>query len=324
MIEDVFKPVVLKVSILTQYVQDFIASPEHKTPETRGTYERALREFVHFFAIDRHFKFRVADVERYREHLRKQKQMKDASVSTYLTALRRLCQYLIALNILEKNPAKRVKGSKRPKKHSRSFLTLDEIDHLFVSIQTNLSQASPSAVLRDTALVRVMLGCACAEIEIININIGDLKKEGRKWTLRVQGKGKSVKDEMVPVPPMTMEAITAYLTTHPMAQDPNAPLFVSYSNRSRNQRMTIRGVRETINHRFRESGLTTNEHRKISPFSLRHTAGILLAESGMTPEMLMQRMRIEWRPTAMIYFEQSGKLHSAERGAGLAHIHVEA
>ncbi len=323
MIQDVFKPVVLKVPDLTKFVQDFIASPEHKTSETRGTYERSLREFMSFFVYDRNFKFRVSDVERYREHLRQRKNMKDASISTYLTALRRLCQYLIALNILEKNPAKRVKGSKRPKSHSRSFLTLDEIDTLFASIALNTAETPRETTLRDTAIIRIMLGCACAEIEIININIGDFKKEGRKWSLRVQGKGKTIKDEIIPVPQVAIDAVHAYLTVHPTPHNLESALFLSYSNRSRNQRMTIRGVREAINSRFREAKLVTNTQRKISPFSLRHTAGILLAESGMTVEMLMQRMRIEWRPTAMIYFAQAGKLHSTEHLQGSTHVQVE-
>jgi hypothetical protein len=36
----------------------------------------------------------------------------------------------------------------------------------------------------------------------------------------------------------------------------------------------------------------------------------MMAESGATPEEIMKRMRIEWRPTAMLYFKQKGKLHS--------------
>ena len=35
-----------------------------------------------------------------------------------------------------------------------------------------------------------------------------------------------------------------------------------------------------------------------------------MAERGATPEEIMKRMRIEWRPTAMLYFKQKVKLHS--------------
>ncbi len=72
--------------------------------------------------------------------------------------------------------------------------------------------------------------------------------------------------------------------------------------------MSIRGVREAIGQRLKNSGVKKGRDLKLTPFSLRHTAGILLAEAGTPVEELMRRMRIEWRPTAMLYYKQKGKL----------------
>lgn len=311
MIQDTFKPVRLKLPEMQGYIEKFNASHTGKSKETQGTYERALREFMQFFVLDRNFLFRVRDVERYKKHLLERKKLKEVSVATYLTAVRRLCQFMVDAGVLGKNPAKRVQGGRRPTSHNRTFLTLEEIDDLLEAID-----GETDAGLRDQAIIRTMLGCACSELELTRANIGDLQKIGRKWVLYVQGKGKSIKDEAIPVPAETVKALQAYTERRreqTADMPPDTPLFVSYSNRSKNERITIRGVREAINQRLKTSGVKKGRDRKLTPFSLRHTAGILLAEAGVPPEELMHRMRIEWRPTAMLYYRQKGTLHSTEK-----------
>jgi site-specific recombinase XerD len=305
MIEDIFTPVKVSLADLNTHVEQFIESYKDKRAETRGTYERSLREFTAFFATDKRFRFLVKDVERYKKHLMHTKHFKEASVATYMTALRRLCQYLVDSGVLEKNPAKRVHGGRRPTSHNRTFLTIEQVDLLLESIDTESMQG-----LRDRAIIRTMLGCACSEVEITHINIGDLRQEHGHWMLMVQGKGKEIKDEKILVPNETEKAIRQYLEKRGDELESSEPMFVSMSNRSRNRRVTVRGLRQAILDRFKQSGIRSHDGKKLTPFCLRHTAGILLAESGATPEELMQRMRIEWKPTAMLYFEQRGKLRS--------------
>lgn len=318
MINDTFPTIRMTLPALIAHLQAFLSSLSEKSKETRGTYERSLKEFIQFFALDRKFFFRVRDVERYKEHLVKRKNMQEVSVATYMTALRRFCQHLVDTGILEKNPAKRVQGGRRPTAHTRTFLTLAEIEQLLSSIELTTPVA-----LRDRALIQTMLGCACSELELSNANVGDLYQQGRSWRLNVLGKGKSIKDETIPVPLETVRVIQEYLQirlVNGQVPEPDAPMFLSYSNRSREARMTIRGVREAIVQRLQASGIKKGRDRKLTPFSLRHTAGILLVESGATPEELMLRMRIEWRPTAMLYFQQKGKLHSEHSKAAGALI----
>lgn len=301
--EDVFPPVMMKLSQLSDHIADFIISIDHKKAETRGTYQRALREFMYFFSTDRKFQFRVKDVERYKLHLMK-KNLKPVSISTYLTSLRRFCQYLTEKGIIERNPAKKVQGSARPQRHSRHFLTLDEIKILLDSIDV-----SNQTGLRDKALILTMLGCACSEVELSTASIEDFTKDKHKWKLRVQGKGKSVKSEIVDVPPQTAEAIHNYVESRGELQ-PHQPLFVSNSNRTKHKNMSVRGIREAISLRLEASNVKQGRDLRLTPFSLRHTAGILMAESGFSVEQVMERMRIEWRPTALLYFKQAGLLHS--------------
>lgn len=307
MIKDTINPVALSVAEIGQYISQFIESIAHKSKETQGTYRRALREFTKFFAVDGKFFFRIRDVERYKTYLIRERGMQEVSVSTYMTAVRTFCQYLVEIRVLEKNPARRVPGGKRPEAHNRSFITLDELDMLLGSIEEDTETG-----LRDRAIIQTMIGCACSELEITRADISDLQRRGRSWILYVQGKGKKMKDEAIPTPIQTVRAIRAYLDIRSDRTGETDPLFISYSNRSRHERMSVRGVRQAIGQRLKDSGVKKGRDRKLTPFSLRHTAGILMAEAGAAPEELMHRMRIAWRPTAMLYFKQRGKLKSRE------------
>jgi integrase/recombinase XerC len=307
MIPDEFPAVKMK------QIQAFGDADDGRSKGTRVSYRRSLNEFVRFFVLDRRFMFRVRDVERYKEYLLKKKKMKELSAATYMTALRRFLQFLVERGVLEKNAAKRVQGGKRPTAHFRSFLMLPEIDRLLGSIETDTHVG-----LRDRGIIRVMLGCACAEIEIASMDVGDLQKRTTnnkdEWVLTVQGKGKSVKDEEIPVPLATVRDLERYFQTRLSADKPalrpEEPMFISYSNRSRNARITLRGLREAVMQRLKDSGVKHDSLRQLTPFSLRHTAGVLLVEQGASVEELMHRMRIDWRPTAMLYFKQKGKLGS--------------
>ncbi len=295
----------LKLRELVDYLAEFIAACEQKSRETQRIYHRALQEFLTFFVRDRRFLFRVRDVERYRRYLARIRQLKPASVATYMTALRRFCQYLVERGILQRNPARRVPGARRPQEHSRVFLTAEELRKLLESIETTTLQG-----LRDRALVLMMLGCACSEHELSRAVLGDIRHRGRMRVIYVQGKGKQAKDEPIPIPPKVWEALEAYLKARGTTA-PDEPLFLSHSPRSRGRGLSARGIREAVNERLTAAGVKQGRHLRLTPFSLRHTAGILMAESGASVEELMQRMRIRWRPTALLYYRRKGQLGSA-------------
>ncbi|HVK40576.1 MAG TPA: tyrosine-type recombinase/integrase [Candidatus Kapabacteria bacterium] len=285
---------------LVDHCESFIVGLAGKAPETRGTYQRSLRKFLNWFPVDSRFHFQRRDVERYRRFLVEKEHLKEASVGTYLTALRRFCQYLIDIGVLAENPASEVIGGRRPERHSRSHLTYEEVELLLDAID-----ASTLVGARDLALIQLMLGCALSERECRLADVGDIIRRGRP-AIRVQGKGRTVKDETVPMPPIVLASIDEYLERRFAGAsgviDPEAPLFVSLSNHGLGERMQARGMREAINRRLVDSGVKRDRTRTLTAFSLRHTAGLMMVDSGASLEELMSRMRIAWRPTAQLYF----------------------
>ena len=293
----------LKLSLgeLEHRIKDFLREYlKEKSPETVGTYRRSLHEFERWFVQQRgRFRFTVEGVENYKRYLMEDRGLHQVSVSTYLTALRRFCQYLCDIGLLHENPARSVKGNRRPSTHSRSVFTQSEIERLVEVLAPNTQFGK-----RDQAIVYMMLFAGLSEIEIIRADLQDLEQTLMGWYLRVQGKGRTVKDQQVPIDPAVMDAIRLYLDTRGRIR-PEDPLCVSHGHRSEGQRLNTRSVRSRINGYLKEAGL---KRPGITPHSLTHTAALIWLNDGMSVEEVRQRMRHGTLDTTMIYFKKQGLL----------------
>lgn len=293
----------LKISVrdLDDRIDDFASEYlNSKSPETVGTYRRSLNEFKRWFAGQKgRFLFRVDDIEAYKKYLMESRGLHQVSVSTYLTALRRFCQYLVDIGLLETNPARSVSGNRRPTTHSREVLTEIEIDRLFAA----LDEATPIGK-RDTAIVYSMLFAGLSEIEIVRANVEDLEQTLLGWYLRVQGKGHQVKDQQVALDPPVMTKLRAYMDTRSNLR-PTSPLFVSHGHRSDGERLNTRSVRSRIRAHLEAAKIV---RPGVTPHSLTHTAALIWLNDGLDIEEVKQRMRHGTLDTTMIYFRKKGLL----------------
>jgi integrase/recombinase XerC len=295
----------LSVTRLQRLIQEFLtAYLREKSRETVGTYRRSLNEFERWFVRGKGTcRFRTEDIEDYKTYLMEERGLHQVSVSTYLTAVRRLCQFLVDAGLLAENPAKAVKGNRRPVSHSRQFLSEQDIAQLLTSMDQQLD-SSDEIAKRDRAIVYAMLFAGLSEIEIVRCNVQDLEQTLMGWYLRIQGKGHTIKDQQVPIDPPVMDALRLYLDTRGRIT-PESPLFVSHGHRSDGQRLNTRSVRSRINHHLKEAGI---KRGGITPHSLTHTAALIWLNDGLSIEDVKQRMRHGTLDTTMIYFRQQGKL----------------
>jgi len=295
---------------LLKHEEGFLRSLRHKRPETRGTYERALRCFLYWFRRDARCRFRTADIERYKRYLKKRK-LSEVSVSTYLTAVRRLCDHLVHEGILRENPGRLVGGGRRPAVHSRDPLTPEEVQTLLKVVTTDTVKEANERGLRDLVFVKLMVACGLSEIEIVRADVRDMARQGELNHLWVQGKGRVRKDAAVLLPPDLAGVIDQYLKVRG-AVKPGDPLFASAGNRTWGERMSTRGVRERVNRYLGAAGIKRGKNGKVSPGSLRHTAALLLAASGATPDEIRERMRLGSNETAMLYVKQNMQVQTKE------------
>src|SRR5690606_14337349 len=286
---------------LQQRVEGFLTEYlAGKSPETVGTYRRTLNEFARYFARERgRFRFREADVEGYKRYLMEERALSQVSVSTYLTALRRLCQYLVSTGELDENPARAVKGNRRPSTHSRGVLTEDEVARLFEAVE-----GTDLLARRDRALMALMVHGGLSEIELVRADYEDLDQTLLGWFLRVQGKGRTTKDEQVPLDEPAAEPLRAYLEARGRLR-PESPLFVSHGRRSEGSRLNTRTVRSRV-----DAHLTAARLKRpgITPHSLTHTAALIWLNDGKPLEEVRRRMRHGTLDTTMIYFRKQGLL----------------
>ena len=281
---------------LQAFQDDYLAE---KSDETVGTYRRSLKSFQKWFVQQNDFRFTEDDIRDYKRYLMEERDLSQVSVSTYLTALRRFCQYLTDIGGLPENPAKAVKGNRRPDTHSRAVLTEQDIEKLeeVLGDTTQLDK-------RDRAIVYLMLYAGLSEIEIVRADIEDLEHTLMGPVLRVQGKGRKVKDQEAPLDPPVLDAVETYVDTRDDVH-PEDPLFVSHGHRSDGKRLKTRSVRSRINGYLKQAGI---KRKGVTPHSLTHTAALIWLNDGMPLEEVKQRMRHGTLDTTMIYYKKQGLL----------------
>jgi integrase/recombinase XerC len=266
---------------------------KERSEETRGTYRRSLHEFERFFGRSgMAFGFLPADIEAYKQYLSAERGLHQVSISTYLTAIRRFCQYLTDIGLLEDNPARGVKGNRRPDSHSRDVLSRKEVEGLLsaIDISTRIGK-------RDVAIAYAMIYAGLSEIEIVRANLADLEQTLLGWYLRVQGKGKREKDRQVPIDTPVMEKIRIYLDARGRIR-PENPLFVSHGRRSEGERLNTRSVRSRINIYLKRAGI---KREGVTPHSLTHTAAVFWFDAGLGVEEVRERLRHGTLDTTLIH-----------------------
>ncbi len=299
------EPLKLTTGELAKRLQDFEREYlSEKSADTVGTYRRALREFERWFAGQAAtFFFSEAGVQSYKDYL-ETRSLKKASVSTYLTALRQFCQYLVDIGLMDENPARAVKGNPRPEKHSRAVLTEADIRQLLGVLDDTTLLGK-----RDQAIVYLMLFGGLSEVEIIRADVRDIEHTLLGSLMRVQGKGRAGKDRQAPLDPPVIEKIERYLEARDSVL-PEHPLFVSHGHRSNGQRLNTRSVRSRINQYLTAANLKRDKDpdEKVTPHSLTHTAPILWLNKDMDTREVQARMRHGTSDTTRIYEKKKEKL----------------
>lgn len=275
-------------------IADFLRdAAEELSPETIGTYRRSLNEFERWMtARGGRFHFTTEDAQAYRAYLEEERSLSPVSVSTYLTALRRFCHHLVMRAVIDENPVASVRGNPRPVAHTREVLDAEEIARLH-SVLDGASQIEK----RDAVIVYLMLYAGLSEIELARADIGDLEQTLMGWYLRVQGKGRTSKDQQVRIDGPVMERIRIYLDSRGRIR-PEKPLVTSHGRRSTGTRLNTRSIRSRIRKLFADALI---DRTGVTPHSLTHTAAVLWLQNGMSEEEVRERMRHGTLDTTRIY-----------------------
>jgi integrase/recombinase XerD len=286
---------------MEELLDAFIASQDIKE-SSKAQYRRTLRLFFRWIAGKG---YRMQDVARphlltYKEELLAAGRS-TLSVSSYITSVRLFYEWTEA-NRYYPNVAKGIRSPRRRRAFRKQPLSPEQCTQL-------LERMAAGSILRDYAIVNLLLRTGLRTIELTGLDAGDVQYIGGHRVLRIRGKAHHDKDNFVKLTAKAYEPIARYLNGANRAA--GSPLFPSESNNSRGARMTTRTVSGIVKQALRDMGL---DDRVYTAHSLRHTAIVNCRRAGATPEQAQAMARHASPATTQIYdsfFRDEQRLNAA-------------
>ena len=239
----------------------YLAAEKNASPHTLKSYGTDLRQFEAFLAAER-----IVPAHLTQRHIRAflvvlhARGLDPVSVARKLAAVRSWLRYLVRRGVLERNPARDVRGPRLAKKLV-SFLDVDEAKALVESPPRTANGFSA----RDTAMLELLYASGLRVSELTGLDVEHVDASAR--TVRVLGKGR--KERIVPYGGPAARALAAWVAQRGEAA---GPLFLS----RRGARVNPREVYGLVRAAARAVGIT----RTVSPHILRHTFATHLLGKG--------------------------------------------
>lgn len=273
-------------------IEQFLASQD-VTQGSRNTYRSALRQFFGWFSENNITNPTRETILEFKEFL-DAKGLRPFTRSGYMVAVRRFFEWAETLKLYP-NIAKGIKGARRAvKTHQKNALTVDQIEKLLSSIDTN-----NLAGKRDFALINLLFRTGLRLIEIKRAQICDLefRDDDDGALLWIRGKGRDGKDDFVVVTEDALEPLRHYLRER-KSKNVQEPLFASLSDRNYGKYITTFSLSRLIKNRLRAAGI---ESKRITAHSLRHTFGVMAIQAGASLYEVQLAMRHTAPTTTEIY-----------------------
>jgi integrase/recombinase XerD len=189
--------------------------------------------------------------------------------------------------LIKINPAAKIKASKDRKDPAARipFMEAEELKFLLVHVQSQLNEAKTNkqklVLMRDRVLIGIMSLEGCRTVEMHNLKIEDIVRQGIKTGLRVSAKRAS---RVVPLTDNLTAQLNEYLQIRQLVLrrkiKPTDYVFVSLSNNSKGKQLSRRSIRAVIDGYLKATNLKYTNGRTLSAHSLRHTAGTLALRTG--------------------------------------------
>lgn len=226
------------------------------------------------------------------------------TVNLRLAAVRSFYRFAVNTDRLPYNPAAEVKGAKRHKstRHKRDALTAEEVR----AVLDTCEPTTPEGI-RDRAILTLMAYCGLRTVEIHRANLGNLRTQGERLTLEVQGKGRDEADEVVVIPRDQERHIRAWVSYRNglRFRTPDAALFCSLSNRSRGDRLALRSIRAIVTARYEAAGVVGDNK---TTHSLRHSAITNAIRNGASPMQVQAMARHSSFDTTLNYVHEVDRI----------------
>ena len=221
------------------------------------------------------------DIRGYLAYLADERHLKENSIQTHINVLRSFWGWMVAEELIDRNPMLRIKSHRIDRKKARKPLTGEELETLREGCRT----------ARDTALVEFLASTGCRLSEAAGIRVAEVDFRARRVT--VTGKGNKQREVYFSV--RAKRALDRYLRQ----RQGGAALFASA--RKPYGAMGPRAIERAIQHIGERAELT----RRVHPHLLRHTFATEALAAGMDITHIQQLLGHEDVSTTQIYAEVS-------------------
>ncbi len=226
------------------------------------------------------------DIKLYRQHL-VNSGYANSTIATKLNIVRIFYKAAQGHELIGNNPAAKVKAPKDRKDPAAriTFMEAEELKYLLDYLQTQLEQVKTNKVrlslLRDRVLIGIMSLEGCRTVEMHQLKIADIVRQGIKTGLQVSAKRAS---RIVPLTENLAAQLDGYLQLRRKVLrrkiKPTDYVFVSLSNNNKGGQLSRRSIREICDRALIECNLKHTPGRTLTAHSLRHTAGTLALRTG--------------------------------------------
>ena len=152
------------------------------SPESRRSYEFAIRNFVHWYCSEPRLALNRIVVTRYRMQL-EQLRLAPATINQRLAAVRRLAYEASDAGLLSPELAagiRRVKGAKQLGVRLGNWLTAEQSRALAEAPEADTLRGK-----RDRGLLAVLLGCGLRRSEVVHLTVSHLQRREDHWAIVV-------------------------------------------------------------------------------------------------------------------------------------------
>ena len=278
---------------INQLITDFIDDCD-VLPRSKYQYQNSLDKY--FFYLLTHKidcdKAKRVDVICYKNFLISQgKTCK--TIDSYLTSVRMFYSYLEAHGIYE-NIAAGIKSPNDNSEHRKGYLKNNLVSKML--------EAMPKETItdfRNFAIVNLMVRSALRRIELVRLNIEDIKEVDGEYIAKVQRKFKISKNEELGLTAKSINPLHEYLSLRKSATG-KEPMFLNHSRFNSNERLDEGYISKIVKDAFKLIGINDPAY---TCHSLRHTAAISALNSGATVEQLKNMLGHSKIETTLIYIK---------------------
>ena len=255
----------------------YLISERRAADKTVEAYLRDIHQFMNFLRDHLGGEPTLADLSDLRAAdfraffaTRRRDGMTSRTLARALSAIRSLFRFLEKQGVVENASLGALRSPKIPHAVPKALGVAAAQKLVTVAPSAGASETETWVEMRDTAVLLLLYGCGLRISEALGLNRKQAPLTASDDAMTITGKGN--KTRIVPVLPVTREAIATYLDLCPMALEPNGPLFVGVKG----GRLNARNIQLLIQRMRGALGLPDT----ATPHALRHSFATHLLSAG--------------------------------------------